>query len=84
MSRREFLTTEMTPRAWRMIAYSCVGLCVYGLVFLMEAAQNFQMNRIDRQLQEVSRLESLGDEPFPATVRTSSPTAAVSAEPPTE
>jgi hypothetical protein len=52
-----FLQTGMTPRAWRMICYICIGMCVYGLILLMETVQKFQLNRIDRQLQELNRQE---------------------------
>jgi hypothetical protein len=65
--KREFMTTEMTPRAWRMIAYSCVGITLYGLTFLIDQVQNAQLSRIDRQLQQVSQLEALGEAPFQAS-----------------
>ena len=55
MPRREFLTTEMTPRAWRMLTYSVAGFLIYGLVLFMELLQTFHLNRIDAQLKTLDR-----------------------------
>jgi hypothetical protein len=55
MSRREFLSTEMTPRAWRMIAYACAGFFIYSLILFLEILQNIQLNRIDGQLKALDR-----------------------------
>ncbi len=52
-----FLYGGMTPRAWRMISYICIGITIYGMVLVTEALQNQRMNRIDRQMREVERLE---------------------------
>lgn len=53
----------MTPRAWRMIAYSCVGALIYGLILLAELLQNVQMSKIDAQLQQMERQDYEQTEP---------------------
>ena len=55
------LSTEMTPRAWRMICYCVIGFLIYGLVLLMELLQNVHLNRIDEQLKELDRQVSNGE-----------------------
>ncbi|MBI1979642.1 MAG: hypothetical protein HYS58_02645 [Elusimicrobia bacterium] len=53
-SRSSFASTEMTPRAWRMLSYICVGATIYGMVLATETLQKFKLNRIDRQLEIVN------------------------------
>ena len=55
MSHNQFMSTEMTPRALRMIAYCVVGFLIYCLILFMEVLQNFQLNRIDAQLKALDR-----------------------------
>lgn len=57
-SRNDFLHGGMTPRAWRMISYSCIGFFIYGIVIASEALQNRQLNRIDQQMQRMNSMES--------------------------
>ena len=47
----QFLYSGMTPRAWRMISYCCVGFFLYGMVLFYEIMQNIHLNKIDAQLQ---------------------------------
>ena len=76
VSKDKLIQTGMTPRAWRMIAYSCIGLFFYGVTIVMETLQNYNLNRIDTQMQRMDALENpLYDDP---AVITSSNTVAVS------
>ena len=49
----DFVHGGMTARAWRMLAYCCIGFIFYGLILIAEVIQNFQLNRIDYQMQQV-------------------------------
>ena len=52
-----FGSTEMTPRAWRMLSYACVGIFLYGAVVIAETLQNYHLNKIDKQMQEIYKQE---------------------------
>jgi len=52
-----FVHGGMTARGWRMIAYACVGFFIYGAVFVAETLQNYSLNRIDRQMQQIQRMD---------------------------
>lgn len=54
MSNAMTLSTGMTPRAWRMISYLCIGATIYGMVFVTETLQNIRLNRIDQQMKMLS------------------------------
>ena len=58
-----FMSSKMTPRAWRMLAYAAVGFLVYGLLFIIEKAQNRQLSQIDRKMQKVyqEQLDAIDD-----------------------
>ena len=49
------LSTEMTPRAWRMISYCTVGFLIYGLFLLHQLLLNLHLNRIDQQLKDIDQ-----------------------------
>lgn len=55
MGRREFLTTEMTPRAVRMLTYSVGGFLIYGMILFAELLQTVHLNRIDSQLKTLDQ-----------------------------
>ena len=61
VSRKEFLSTEMTPRAVRMLSYCCIGFFVYGSVLLAEIYQNIQLQRIDQQLKMAEKMDLEND-----------------------
>ena len=63
------MSTEMTPRAWRMISYSVIGFLIYGFILLMELLQNIHLNRIDSQLKELDRQVSYGMDVDPSPSR---------------
>ncbi len=46
-----FVHGGMTPRAWRMISYICIGATVYGMVLVAETLQTYKLNRIDLQMK---------------------------------
>lgn len=48
-----FLQTGMTPRAWRMIGYTCVGMLLYGGILFAEIVQNIQLNKVDAELKAI-------------------------------
>ena len=56
------LSTEMTPRAWRMICYCVVGFVIYGLFLLHELMLNLHLNRIDQQLKSIEQAAMVGAE----------------------
>lgn len=49
-----FLYSGMTPRAWRMISYCCLGFVLYGGLLFVEIIQNVHLYKIDQQLQSIS------------------------------
>ena len=51
------MQTGMTPRAWRMISYSCIGFLIYGLVLVTEIVQNYHLNKIDKQMEMIEKME---------------------------
>ncbi len=61
----QFVSSGMTPRAWRMISYICIGTTIYGIVLVTETLQNYKLNRIDRQMKELERLERSSTIPTP-------------------
>lgn len=61
VSRKEFLSTELTPRAVRMLSYCCIGFFAYGSVLLAEIYQNIQLQKIDQQLKMAERMELEND-----------------------
>ena len=58
------MNTGMTPRAWRMLSYCCIGLVIYSMVLFGEILQNMHLDRIDQQLKAVEKqMEMLPPEP---------------------
>ena len=57
---QSFISTGMTPRAWRMISYCVVGFLVYCLLLFAEMLQSFHLNKIDQQLNLLDK-EVAGD-----------------------
>ena len=51
------LNTAMTPRAWRMISFCCIGVTIYGLFLLHGLLQSMHLNRIDQQLKSLEAAE---------------------------
>ena len=49
------LSTEMTPRSWRMISYCVIGFVLYGLFLLHEIMLNIHLNRIDQQMKNLDQ-----------------------------
>lgn len=56
MCQDKFLSTEMTPRAWRTIFYCCVGFLIYGGIVLAELLQDVKLARFKQQLKMAERL----------------------------
>lgn len=52
-----FASGGMTPRAWRMISYSCIGFLLYGGVILSEMMQEVRLKKVDDQLKMSSLYE---------------------------
>jgi hypothetical protein len=70
--KAEFMSTEMTPRAWRMLAYCTVGFAIYGFVFALEMIQDVRLHIVNRQLERASVLSGAvaQNQPQPAEEKT--------------
>lgn len=66
----QFLYRGMTPRAWRMISYSCIGFLIYGMIVFGEMLQSVQLSRIDSELKAVEEETSIGTEKYQVTPTT--------------
>jgi hypothetical protein len=54
----QFFYTGMTPRAWRMISYSCVGFFIYSAILFTEMLQNVHLYKIDHQLKLLNQSDA--------------------------